>query len=77
MFIIAFLMSKPGVQVNDDLKHVIPMGILPVMAAVAVRKKVVSVVHFSPNFCLQSLQFILFVRSNQVLVLVALKIREK
>ena len=29
---------------------------LPVMAAVAVRKKVVSVVHFSPSFCLQSLQ---------------------
>ena len=27
-------------------------------------KEVVSVVHFSPNFCLQSLQFFLFVKSN-------------
>ena len=29
---------------------------IPVMAAVAVRKKVVKVVHFSPCFCLSSLQ---------------------
>ena len=38
---------------------------LPIMAAVAVRKKVVSVVHSSLGFSLQSLQFYLFVRSNQ------------
>ena len=39
-------------------------GLLPVMAAVAVRKKVVSVVHFSPSFCLQSLQLFTFIRSD-------------
>ena len=52
---------------------------LPVMAAVAVRKKVVSIGHFSPCFCLQSLIFFSFVRSNQkqLYVLIALKIREK
>ena len=38
---------------------------LPVMAAVAVREKVVSIGHFSPNFCFQSLQIFLFVKSNQ------------
>ena len=38
---------------------------LPVMAAVAVRKKVVSIGHFLPSFFLQSLQLFLFVRSNQ------------
>jgi len=38
---------------------------LPVMAAVAVRKKVVNIGHFSPCFCLQSLKSFLFVRSNQ------------
>ena len=48
------------------------------MAAVAVKKKVVSVVYFS-NFRLQSLQLFLFVKSNQkqLYVLIALKIREK
>jgi len=52
---------------------------VPVMAAVAVRKKVVSIGHFSPSFYLQSLQLFLFVRSNQeqLYVLIALKIREK
>ena len=52
---------------------------LTVMAAIAVRKKVISIGHFSPCFCLQSLQFFLFVRSNQeqLYVLNALKIREK
>ena len=35
------------------------------MAAVAVRKKVVSIGHFSPSSCLPSLQIFLFVRSNQ------------
>ena len=51
---------------------------LPVMAAVAVRKKVVSIDHFSPSFCFQSLQIFLLVRSNQkhLHVLVALFIRE-
>ena len=49
---------------------------IPVMAAVAVRKKVVSVGHFSPSFCFQSLQIFLFVRSNQK-QLIALKIRKK
>ena len=29
---------------------------VPVMAAIAVRKKVISIGHFSPCFCLQSLQ---------------------
>ena len=55
------------------------LGWLPVIAAVAVRKKVVSIGHFSPNFCFQSLQIFLFVRSNQgqLYVLMALKIREK
>ena len=37
---------------------------LPVLAAVAVRKKVVGIGHFSPSFYLQSLQIFLFVRSN-------------
>ena len=52
---------------------------IPVMAAVAVRKKVVSIGHFSPCFCLQSLKFFLFVGSNQkqLNALIALKIREK
>ena len=52
---------------------------LPVMAAVAVRKKVVSIDHFSPGFCFQLLQIFLFVRSNQgqLYVLMALKIKEK
>ena len=51
---------------------------VPVMAAVAVRKKVVSIGHFSPSFCFQSLQIFLLVRSNQkhLHVLVALLIRE-
>ena len=35
------------------------------MAAVAVRKKVVIIGHFSPRFCLQSLQIFLFVRSEK------------
>ena len=34
------------------------------MAAVAVRKKVVSIGHFSPSFCFQSVQIILLVRSK-------------
>ena len=46
------------------------------MAAVAVRKKVVSVGHFSPSFCFQSLQIFLFVILNQK-QLIALKIRKK
>ena len=52
---------------------------LSVMAAIAVRKKVVSIGHFPPSFCLQSLQIFLFVRLNQeqLYVLIALKIREK
>ena len=37
----------------------------PVMGAIAVRKKVISIGHLSPCFRLQSLQFLLFVRSNQ------------
>ena len=51
---------------------------LPVMAAVAVRKKVVRIGHFSPRFFFQSLQIFLLVRSNQehLHVLVALLIRE-
>ena len=46
------------------------------MAAVAMRKKVVSIGHFSPHFYLQSLQFFSFVRSNlkQFYELCALKI---
>ena len=49
------------------------------MAAVAVRKKVVNIGHFSPCFCLQSVKVFLFVRSNQkqLYLLTALKIREK
>ena len=49
------------------------------MAAVAVRKKVVSIGHFSPSFYLQSLQFFLFIRLNQELLYesIALKIRKK
>ena len=52
---------------------------LTVMAANAVRKKVVIIGHFSPSFCLQSLQIFLFVRSNQeqLYVLNKLKIRER
>ena len=53
--------------------------LIPVMATVAMRKKVVSIGQFSPSFYLQSLQIFLFVRSNpeQLYVLIALKIREK
>ena len=52
---------------------------VPVMAAVALRKKVVSIGHFSTSFCLQSLQFFFSIRSNQeqLYVLIALKIRKK
>ena len=54
-------------------------GSIPVMATVAVRKKVVSIDHFSPSLCFQSLKIFLFVRSNleQLYVLITLKIREK
>ena len=38
-------------------------GCIPVMAAVAVRKKVVGIDHCSPTLCLQSRQLFLFVRS--------------
>ena len=48
---------------------------VPIIAAVAVRKEVASIGHFPTSFCLQSLQFILFVRSNQEKL--HLKIREK
>jgi len=37
-------------------------SLIPVMAAVVVRQKVVSIGHFLPSFCLESLQFFLFVR---------------
>ena len=49
---------------------------VPVMAAVAVRKKVVSSGHFSPCLYLQSLKSFFFIRSNQkqLYVLIALKI---
>ena len=49
------------------------------MAAIAVRKKVVSIGHSPPSFCFQSLQSFLFVKLNQeqLYVLNALKIREK
>ena len=52
---------------------------IPVMAAVAVRQKVVIIGHFSPSFYLQSLQSFLFVRLNQeqLYVLIALKNRTK
>ena len=52
---------------------------LPVMSAIGVRKKVVSIGYFSPSFRLQSLQFFLVVRLNGKLlyVLNALKIKEK
>ena len=48
------------------------------MAAIAVKKKVISMDHFSPSFHLQSLQIFLFVRSNQKqsYILNALKIRK-
>ena len=48
------------------------------MAAIAVRKKVISIGHFSPCFRLQSQQTFLFVRLNQeqLYVLNVLKIRE-
>ena len=56
-----------------------PYMFIPVMAAVAVRKKVVSIGHFSPSFCFWLLQIFLFVRSNQkqLYELIALKIRKK
>ena len=52
---------------------------IPAMAAIAVRKKVISIGHFFPCFRFQSLQIFLFVRSNQeqLYVLNALKIRGK
>ena len=54
-------------------------AIMPIMAAIAERKKVVSIGHSPPSFCLQSLQIFLFVRLNQeqLYVLKALKIRAK
>ena len=57
----------------------LPDFTVPVMAAVAMRKKVVSIGHFSPCFCFQSPKSFFFVRSNQkqLYVLIALKIREK
>ena len=39
------------------ISSLLPLLLLPVMAAVAVRKKVVSIGHFSPCFCLQSWNF--------------------
>ena len=61
-----------------DVKEMLPV-LLPVMAAIAVRKKVESIGQFSLSFCLQSLKIVLFVRSNQeqLYVLIVLKIREK
>ena len=55
------------------------LEIIPVMAAVAVRKKVISIGHFSPSFYLQSLQFFILIRLNQELLYesIALKIRKK
>ena len=52
---------------------------IPVMAAIAVRKKVISVGHFSLYFHLQSLQISLFVRLNQeqFYIFNALETREK
>ena len=38
---------------------------ISVMAAVAVRKKVVSIGHFLPRFYLQSIQIFVFIRLNQ------------
>ena len=61
-------------------KTILEHGIdVPVMATVAVRKKVVSIRQFSPNFYFQFLQSFLFVRSKQqyLYVLIELKIREK
>ena len=65
-------------QRGAHIGHNLALLSLPVMAAVAVRKKVVSIGHFSPSFYFQSLQFFLFARSNQeqLYVLIALKIRE-
>ena len=64
---------------NIEILHNKTAEYKPVMAAIAVRKKVVSIGHFSPSFYIQSLQISLFVRSNQaqLYVLIALKIREK
>ena len=45
---------------------------LPVMEAVVVRKKVVGIGHFSPSFCLQSLQFFFLlnqIKSNRLYLL--------
>ena len=61
---------------SDNLFACFSKTTLPVMAVVAVRKKVVSISHFSSCFYLQSLKFFSFVRSNQK-QLTALKIREK
>ena len=71
---------------NDEmlqLKTIIPVALymlyIPVMAAVAVRKKVVSIGHFSPSFCFQLLQILLFVRliQEQLSISNALKIRKE
>ena len=70
-----FTNCLPEMKLDNSVKK----KVIPVMAAVAMRKKVVSIGHFSPSFYLQSLQLFLFVRSNQeqLYVLIALKIREK
>ena len=50
-----------GSKAGEEPIHLPTYIYLPVMAAFAVRIKVVGVVHFSPKFCLQSLQLFLFV----------------
>ena len=48
---------------NFRLPALLPF--LPVMAAIAERKKVISIGHFLPCFRLQSMQSFLFLRINQ------------
>ena len=55
--------------------------VLPVMAAIAARKKVISIGHFSLSVCLQSLNLFLLdqIKSNSIYwfyILIILKIRE-
>ena len=52
-------------EIKTELERKEGQSKLPVMAAVAERKKVVTIDHFSPCFYLQSLKFFLFVRSSQ------------
>ena len=59
--------GPPGKNFSFDFLDASSDLYVPVMAAIAMRKKVVSIGHFSLSFCLQSLQIFVFldqIKSN-------------